>query len=469
MKNDHGHILVVDDHKTNRLKISLAVKQQGHTADVAENGRQALEMLRAQSFDVVLLDIIMPEMDGYQVLEHVKSDSKLRDIPVIMITAVDEIESVVRCIEMGAEDYLPKAFDPVLLKARLGASLEKKRLRDMERAYLQQEVMLRQSEKLATLGKLSAGMAHELNNPAAAAQSGAGQLSAAVAQLQQAYLTMSEESLARVQLDSLIALDQLARERAGQPTDMDSLARSDRERELETWLEDQGIEDAWEFAPVLVSLRTDSSELATLAENFVDGQFPAVVVWLSCTYTIYSLLEEIGEGAGRIAEIVKALKMYSYMDQAPIQSVDVHEGLDNTLVMLRSKLKEGITVRREYAEDLPRIQARGSELNQVWTNIIGNATDAMNGQGELVLRTHQEDQWVVVEIEDNGPGIPEAIQSNVFDPFFTTKAPGEGTGLGLNISHNIVVQKHGGKIAVRSVPGKTCFEIRLPIDSEVAE
>lgn len=469
MKDEHGHILVVDDHKTNRLKLSLGLKQQGHTVALAEHGQQALDMLRAESFDVVLLDIIMPELDGYQVLEQMKSDSELRDIPVIMISAVEEIESVVRCIEMGAEDYLPKSFDPVVLKARLGACLEKKKLRDLERAYLQQEVMLRQSEKLATLGKLSAGMAHELNNPAAAAQRGAGQLRAVVAQLQRAYLTMSEISPSRTQLDSLLALDQQAQERAEQPFDQDSLARSDRENELESWLVDRGIENAWEFAPVLVSLGIDASELGSLAETFTDGQFPAMIAWLSCTYTIYSLLEEIGQGVGRIAEIVKALKTYSYMDQAPIQSVNVHEGLDNTLVMLRSKLKEGVTVRREYDEDLPRIQAYGSELNQVWTNMIDNAVDAMNGQGEIVLRTRQEDQWVVVEIEDNGPGIPDQVQSNIFDPFFTTKAPGEGTGLGLNISHNIIVQKHGGKIGVHSVPGKTCFQIKLPIDSEIAE
>jgi signal transduction histidine kinase len=462
MKDEHGHILVVDDHKTNRLKLSLGLKQQGHTVALAENGRQALDMLRAESFDVVLLDIIMPELDGYQV--------QLRDIPVIMVSAVEEIESVVRCIEMGAVDYLPKTFDPVLLKARLGASLEKKKLRDLERAYLQQEVMLRQSEKLATLGKLSAGMAHELNNPAAAAQRGAGQLRAAVAQLQQAYLTMSEVSLTHAQLNSLRAFDQRAQERAEQPFDHeDTLTRSDREHELETWLVDRGIENGWEFAPVLFGLGTDASELGSLAEDFSNGQFPAVITWLSCTYTIYSLLEEIGQGAGRIAEIVKALKTYSYMDQAPIQSVNVHEGLDNTLVMLRSKLREGITVRREYAEDLPKIQAYGSELNQVWTNIIDNAVDAMNGQGELVLRTRQVDGWVAVEIEDNGPGIPDEVQSNIFDPFFTTKSPGEGTGLGLNISHNIIVQKHGGEIGVRSAPGKTCFEVRLPINSETAE
>jgi signal transduction histidine kinase len=152
------------------------------------------------------------------------------------------------------------------------------------------------------------------------------------------------------------------------------------------------------------------------------------------------------------------------MDQAPIQSVDLNEGLDNTLIIFQNRLKSGITVRREYAEDLPIIQAYGSELNQVWTNIIDNAIDAMTGEGTLVLRTRVEDQWVIIEIEDNGPGIPEAIQTNIFDPFFTTKSPGEGTGLGLNISHNIIVKKHQGQISVSSKPGKTCFTVRLPIE-----
>jgi signal transduction histidine kinase len=162
-------------------------------------------------------------------------------------------------------------------------------------------------------------------------------------------------------------------------------------------------------------------------------------------------------------DLVKALKTYTYLDRAPVQAVDVREGLDSTLVMLRSKLKGGITVRREYAPDLPRIQAYASELNQVWTNIIDNAADAMEGSGEIVVRTRREGEWVVIEIEDNGPDIPEDIQSRIFDPFFTTKPPGAGTGLGLNISYNIIVQKHGGTISVRSREGKTTFEIKLPI------
>ena len=190
-----------------------------------------------------------------------------------------------------------------------------------------------------------------------------------------------------------------------------------------------------------------------------------MIDWLNCTYISYSLLEEIGQGTERISEIVAALKTYTFMDQAPVQDVDVHAGLDSTLVMLRSKLKTGITVHREYGSDLPRIQAYGSELNQVWTNIIDNAIDAMDGQGEITLRTRYDDQWVIVELEDNGPGIPEAVLPHIFDPFFTTKAPGKGTGMGLNISHNIV-QKHRGRIDVYSQPGQTRFEVRLPRDPQ---
>jgi signal transduction histidine kinase len=182
-------------------------------------------------------------------------------------------------------------------------------------------------------------------------------------------------------------------------------------------------------------------------------------------FTIHALLHEIGVGTERISSIVRALKSYSYMDQAPLQEVDVHEGLDNTLVMLRSKLKSGITVRRDYASSLPRVPAFGSELNQVWTNIIDNAIDAMQGSGVVTIRTRRDGAWVVVEIEDTGPGIPKANLAKIFDPFFTTKAPGKGTGLGLNISHTIVVQKHKGQMTVTSEPGCTRFAIRLPLSA----
>ena len=469
LDEQHGHILVVDDNRVNRLTLARSLEQQGHTIALAENGRQALEMVRSEPFDVVLLDIIMPEMDGHQVLERMKADPALRDIPVIVISALDEVESAVRSIEMGAEDYLPKPFDPVLLRARVRASLQKKRLRDLEVAYLRQEMTLRQNEKLATLGKLSAGMAHELNNPAAAAQRGAGQLREAVTALQDVQLRLGALTLSGAQRDALLALDGVARERAARPGDMDPIAQSDHADQLQTWLEAHGLADAWEYAPILASAAIARGDLAALERTFTPQQLPAVVAWLAHTYTVYSLLEEIAQGTGRIADLVKALKTYTYLDRAPIQSVDVHEGLDSTLVMLRSKLKGGITVRREYGPDLPRIQAYASELNQVWTNIIDNAADAMEGKGEIVVRTRREGAWVVVEIEDNGPGIAEAIQPKLFDPFFTTKPPGSGTGLGLNISHNIIVQKHGGAIAVTSHPGKTTFVVRLPIQLPAGE
>jgi signal transduction histidine kinase len=470
MAEEQGQILVVDDNRMNRMKLSRSLEQEGHAVHMAEGGQQALDMLAARSFDVVLLDILMPGMDGFQLLEAIKLDPEQRDIPVIVISALDEIESAVRCIEMGAEDFLPRPLNRVLLRARLNASLQKKKLRDLEKVYLQQEVMLRQSEKLATLGKLSAGMAHELNNPAAAAQRGAAQLQATFSHLQQTHLKLGELNLDDSQLESLLTLDSLAQQRAKEPADMDSLKRSDREYEVETWLEEQGIENAWEVAPTLVNLGYDCDALNTLVVSFTHSQFCAVICWLSDTHTIYSLLEEIGQGTGRISELVRALKDYTYLDQASVQTVDIHDGLDSTLVILRSKLRQGgVTVRRDYDPDLPQIQALGSELNQVWTNIIDNAIGAMNGDGEITLRTRHDELWVIVDIEDNGSGIPEEVIPNLFEPFSTTKPPGEGTGLGLNISHNIIVQKHKGRIDVHSRPGKTRFEVRLPLDCSPGE
>ncbi len=458
-----GRILVVDANRMDRLQLSKGLTQQGYQVSLAENGLQALQVLASETFDVVLLDISLPEMDGCQVFERMQGDQKLRDIPVIVISALDEMDRVVRCIEMGAEDYLPRTFDPALLRVRLSASLQRKKLRDLEKAYQQQETLLWQSEKLATLGKLSAGLAHELNNPAAAAQRGSKQLQMVLSRLQQAHLRLSSLNLSQMQRDRLLALDSLAQERSQTTAYMDSLTLSDREAELEVWLQANRVENAWEVAPTLVGLGYELDELSVLLENFPGAQFLVAIEWLNHTSTIYSLLEEISQGTGRIAEIVKALKAYSYMDQAPAQNVNVHEGLDNTLVILRSKLKEGVTVHREYSPDLPLIEAYGGELNQVWTNLIDNAIDAMDGKGEITLRTRQEGQWVVVEIEDNGPGIPEDIQSSIFDPFFTTKEPGKGTGMGLNITHSIITQKHQGKINLYSQPGRTRFEVWLPL------
>lgn len=327
------------------------------------------------------------------------------------------------------------------------------------------ELLLRESEKMAQLGTLTAGIAHELNNPAAAAKRGANQLMTAISQLQESQFLLAKSGVNEDERIILLDLDTQANEKARHPSDLESLNRSDREDELEDWLDGIGIDSSWEIAPILVNLGVDIPQLEILADEFGQEKFPIVLPWLCNLYSVYSLLAEIDLGSGRIAEIVKSLKAYVYLDQAPIQPVDLHEGLDNTLVMLRHKLKSGVKVRREYAPDIPRIQAFGSELNQVWTNIIDNAIDAMDGQGEVLIRTHLEENWVIVEIEDTGPGIPDDIQSKIFSPFYTTKPVGKGTGLGLNITYNIV-QKHGGEIKVFSKPGKTIFRVCLPVNFE---
>ena len=340
---------------------------------------------------------------------------------------------------------------------------EHRKLRNLELAYLQQEVTLRQNDRLATLGRLSAGMAHELNNPAAVARQGAEQLVGCIAQLERAQFTLGEADLTNEQRDLVAKLETEALQRTKQPSSLDPLTRSDLEQEVEDWLEQVGIDEPWQHASTLLTMGLCVAELKKMTASFDAALTPAVIDYFSSKFTAYTLLEEIGHGTRRITEIIKALKGYSYMDQAPVQAVNVSEGLNDTLVMFSSKLRDGIKVDFDLAENLPLIQGYGSELNQVWTNLIDNAISAMDGGGELNLRARQEDDWIVVEIADNGPGIPAESQAKIFDPFYTTKAPGEGTGLGLNISHGIIVEKHGGQITVDSKPGATRFTVKLPI------
>jgi signal transduction histidine kinase len=332
------------------------------------------------------------------------------------------------------------------------------------------EAHLRQSEKLAQLGTLSAGFAHELNNPAAAAKRAADQLAGAFAEYGSAQTELGRLVLTDTQQAAVSRLADEVPERSARPPDMDIVTRGDLEYEVEDWLTEQGVEDAWKHASPLVSLGMGMDAVNDLGRTFLPNQIPAIVAWLSSAYGVNNLLAEVGQASQRISEIVKALKSYTYLDQAPVQDVDVHEGLDDTLLILRHKLKDGIEIEREYNRQLPKIRAFGSELNQVWTNILDNAADALNesekGGGRITLRTRGEGRWVIVEIEDDGPGIPDDIQGRIFDPFFTTKAPGKGTGLGLDITFNTVVHKHRGDIKIRSKPGSTVVETWLPVDPD---
>ncbi len=329
---------------------------------------------------------------------------------------------------------------------------------------------MHQSEKMAQLGTLTAGVAHELNNPAAAVKRGASQLQDFLQIYTSSQIRLASINLSSVQAQLIEDITKEARNPARQISEnMDPLARSDLEYSFETWMDEIGVPEAWQLAPTFVNMGFNIEKLKLLASQFQPTEFSLIAGALSASYNAYDLLSEIEQGANRISEIVSALKSYSYLDRAPIQEVDVHLGLENTLLILRSKLS-GIKVHREYHKELPKIQAFGSELNQVWTNILDNAADALQNieSPEILIRTTALDGWIQVEIEDNGSGIPPEVISRIFDPFFTTKPPGKGTGLGLEISYNIIVNKHHGEIRAFSWPGKTIFRVQLPIkyDSE---
>jgi signal transduction histidine kinase len=334
------------------------------------------------------------------------------------------------------------------------------------RRWRQTEAMLRQSEKLAQLGTLTAGVAHELNNPASAVKRGSSQLHNAVDLWSRATQAIMLLDLSQDQSDQLQQISHSAVELAKQPALMDALERSDREAETDDWLTQRGVADAYTLTASLVDGGYDIDQLVELESQFGKEALAAVVQWMAATYQLHHLLAEVQRGSERISGIVGALKSYAYLDQAPVQEVDIHKGLDETLLILQHKLKAGISVQREYDPALPTIFGYGSELNQAWTNLLDNALDALGESGEITIRTRGEADQVEIVIEDNGQGIPQDIQSKIFDPFFTTKPPGSGTGLGLDITYNIIVHKHRGDIELFSEPGRTQFLVRLPLNFE---
>jgi signal transduction histidine kinase len=321
------------------------------------------------------------------------------------------------------------------------------------------ESVARQREALVALGTLAAGFAHEINNPAAAATRAASGLQDTAEALLSSLDRLAEGSVSVAQL---AALNALRREIRPQEASMTPLAVADREDALSDWLLAHGVERDWFVAPPLAAAGVDLDWCERAAVLLGDGALAAGLEWVANSLSMATLLAEVRESTGRVSDLIGVIRSYSQMDRASLQWTDVSDGLESTLVMLAARLRDGVTVVRDYGAGLPRIEAFAGELNQVWTHLISNAVDAMQGTGTLRVSTRATGSGVVVEIGDTGPGMSEQVRARAFEPFYTTKGVGTGTGLGLDISRRIVVERHGGDIAIESRPGETVLRVRLP-------
>jgi signal transduction histidine kinase len=321
-------------------------------------------------------------------------------------------------------------------------------------------------ERLVALGTVTAGLTHELNNPATAATRATATLKERRAGLWDALAALAGGGLSAGQLAALAELVRDAVAGSGELPWLSPLEVSDREDELSGWLEGHGVADGWDLTPPLVAAGVGADRLELLAAAVPAELLGDAVRVVAVACEAESLLDEVAEAAGRISTLVAKAKQYSQMDRSPLQRLDLHEGLESTLTMLKHQLETGIEVVRDYDRSLPLLSAYAGELNQVWTNLIENAVDAMegmDGQGRLTVRTGRDGDCLVVEIADTGPGIPESVLPHIFEPFYTTKPVGKGTGLGLDICWRIVVQRHGGDLRVTSAPGHTSFRVLLPV------
>jgi signal transduction histidine kinase len=353
------------------------------------------------------------------------------------------------------KDRFPEMLEriPELLPRLIGVLAD--RIREYSRAE-------QQRDKLSALGKLSAGLAHELNNPASAAGRAAEGLRESMRELRGINRMLDDASLSCEERSSLASFEENLLDHLALASTRDALEESDLEQEMASWLSRRKIANASRLASGLIEAGVDRAGLEKLEAKFREDTLSQVLARIVSSVGAEKLTREIEVSTARISELVRAIKEYTYMDQAPEQEVDVHRGIENTLTMLKFRLKQGVEVKREFDANLPRILAHGSELNQVWTNLIDNAIDAMGGKGELTIRTSRELDFILVEVIDNGPGIPDAVKPHIFEPFFTTKGVGEGTGMGLDAVYRIV-RGHRGEVGFDSRPGRTSFQVRLPL------
>jgi signal transduction histidine kinase len=328
--------------------------------------------------------------------------------------------------------------------------------------------LVAQRERLVALGSLSAGLMHELNNPAAATVRATAALRERLGHMRTKLAALASDKIDRTQLRNLVELQESVIARLAKAPKLSPIETSDREDELSDWLDAHGVDGGWDLAPVLVNSGMDVECLEDIAGKVDPDLLDKAIRWLTYTLETELLMAEIEDASARISTLVGAAKQYSQMDRAAHQWIDVHEGLKSTLVMLHHKMGHGIEVVKNFDRTLPKIPAYPAELNQVWTNIIDNAVQAMDGQGTLTVTTSRVDDSVLVDLADTGPGMSDEVRRRIFEPFFTTKPVGEGTGLGLDISFRIIVNRHRGDIDVTSRPGETHFRIRLPLTEQPA-
>jgi signal transduction histidine kinase len=360
-----------------------------------------------------------------------------------------------RIAVVAAEDFRRLAFEQ--------PSIHRRVMQQVAPVISRLTAMEQNRERLASLGTMAAGLAHELNNPAAAARRAAAQLTEALDVIGSVIAHFVEVGIERTDAAGLVALQQEAVARAAAATALDTLDAADAEDALLARLEDLGVEEPWRIAEPLAAAGLDQAWLDRVAE-FGGPATSTALRWVAATLTAARLAAELEESTERMKALVGAVKSYAYMDRGGVVEVDLHEGLETTLVVLGHKLKHTeIQVVREYDRALPKVTVRGSELNQVWTNLLDNAIDALGASGRITITTRADGGCAVVEVSDDGPGIPDDVAEHIFDPFFTTKDVGRGTGLGLATARRIVVDRHDGSLTLATQPGRTTFRVQLPL------
>jgi signal transduction histidine kinase len=360
-------------------------------------------------------------------------------------------------------EFLALPVDEFSVKFRQWFPMAVHLLDGMFVGFRNSEELIAQRERLLALGKLTAGLTHELNNPAAAAVRAAETLRERFAGMRHKLALLADGRFDGEQLHKLTILQEKFVGRIGTAETLTPMQESDLEDELGEWLDERDVRGGWDLAPVFVAAGLSTSDLTDISNAVEPGFFEPALRWLAYTVETENLLSEIKDSTTRISALVDAAKQYSQLDRTPHQDIDLHEGLKATLVMMAAKIPPGIRVVKDLDRTLPRVPAYPAELNQVWTNLIDNAIDAMDGAGTLTIHTARDGDTALVEVIDTGPGVPAELRRRVFEPFFTTKGVGRGTGLGLDVSFRVIVNRHGGDLRVVSEPGDTHFQVRLPL------